>query len=244
MNGRALLRVAALVGWFAVAAPLHLLTRATGRSRWPRRFLRVATRIMGARLTVEGAPLAPGTLIVANHTSWLDIPLLAGATGCAFVSKQEVRGHPLLRWLADQNATIYVDRSDRRGMPAQAQAIRAGLARGQALAIFPEATTGDGGTLLPFKPALLSAVAPPPDGVTVRPVAVDYNGAAPEFGWHGDETGKDNARRVLGRRGSVPVTVRLLDPLPPLKDRKALAGMARDAIAAALAPSGVAPAGL
>lgn len=244
MNGRALLRTAALVLLFLIAAPAHLVAKFFGRSPIPIRFLRAAARIIGARVRVVGAPLGPGTLVVANHTSWLDIPLLAGATGCAFVSKDEVRGHDLLRWLADQNHTLYVDRSARRSVHEQARAIRDALRRGQPLAIFPEATTGDGGRLLPFKPALLSAVSPPPDGVVVRPVAVDYGAVARDFGWHGDEPGGANVKRILGRRGTVAVTVRLLDPLPLSVDRKALARLAHDSIAAALAPSGTLPAAL
>jgi 1-acyl-sn-glycerol-3-phosphate acyltransferase len=183
-------------------------------------------------------------LLIGNHVSWLDIPVLAGATGCAFISKAEVRGHPFLKWIADQNATIYVDRAERRAIHDQAGAILDGLGHDQPLTLFPEGTVGDGGTLLPFKPALLSAVAPPPDGVTLRPVAIDYHGRARLLAWAPDEHGLGNFLRILGRRGRLAVTVRLLAPLAGSPDRKALARVAHDAIAAALAPSGVAPARL
>ncbi len=89
--------------------------------------------------------------------------------------------------------------------------------------------------MLPFRSTLFAAVAPPPAGVTVRPVAIDYGEAAAEIAWH-EEAGKDNVLRILGRR-STPVTVRLLDPLPPMDDRKALAQAAREAIADALTSS-------
>ena len=104
----------------------------------------------------------------------------------------------------------------------------------QPLAVFPEGTTGDGRHLLPFRTTLLEAVAPPPSGVTVRPVAVDYGESADVVGWHGGERGLAKLKRVLGHRGTIAVTVRLLDPLPPDQDRKALARHARQAIAAAL----------
>ena len=61
----------------------------------------------------------------------------------------------------------------------------------------------------------------------VRPVAVDYGDHADVGGWHSGERGLANFRRVLGRRGTMPVTIRLLDPLPPDDDRKALARHAR-----------------
>ena len=231
-------------GWFLVCVIPHLLSTLTGRSRWPRRFLGGIAWIVGADVRTEGAPARHGELLIANHVSWMDIMVLAGATGCAFISKAEIRGHPFLRWVADQNRTIYVDRAERRQIHDQAQAVVGGLKRDQPLALFPEGTVGDGGTLLPFKPSLLSAVAPPPPGVTLRPVAIDYHGRAHVLGWAPGEHGLDNALRILGRKGRLPVTVRLLAPLAPSPDRKIIARAAHDAVATALAPSGVAPARL
>ena len=242
----AVARAAALLGWVAYCLVPHLVAKAMrGRSRWPRRFLGGCARICGADVRTTGEPVAPHTLLVANHVSWLDVFVLAGATGCAFVSKAEIGDHPIIKWFADQNATLYVRRSDRRAVGGQAEEIVAALRDGpQPLAIFPEGTVSTGGRLLPFRPALLSAVAPAPARVTVRPVALDYGAAFPELGWAPGEHGIDNAIRLLGRRGRIPVTVRLLDPLPPMADRKALASQAHDSIAAALAPSGIAPAAL
>lgn len=173
--------------------------------------------------------------MICNHVSWLDILVVGGATGCAFVSKHEL-GHSLIHWMADQGGTIYVRRDHRRGSPHQAEAIALKLEQPQPLALFPEGTTGPGTHMLPFRSTLFAAVAPPPNGVTVRPVALDYGEAAPELGWH-EEPGKDNVFRTLGRTRPVAVTVRLLDPLPPLSDRKALAHAAREAIAEALTSS-------
>ena len=228
-------------GWFIICVVPHLLSKLTGRSRWPRRFLGGVARICGADVRIEGEPAKSGDLLIANHVSWLDIMVLAGATGCAFISKAEIRGHPLLRWVADQNHTIYVDRADRRALHDQAQSVVDGLRREQPLALFPEGTVGDGGTLLPFRPSLLSAVAPPPQGVTLRPVAIDYLARAHVLGWAPGEHGLDNALRILGRKGRLPVTVRLLAPIAPSPDRKVIARAAHDAVADALAASGVAP---
>ena len=231
-------------GWFVVCVIPHSLSKLTGTSRWPRRFLGGVAHICGADVRTEGAPAKSGDLLIANHVSWLDIMVLAGATGCAFISKAEIRGHPFLRWVADQNHTIYVDRAERRQIHDQARSIVDGLKRDQPLALFPEGTVGDGGTLLPFKPSLLSAVAPPPEGVTLRPVAIDYHGRAHVLGWAPGEHGMDNALRILGRKGRLPVTVRLLEPIAPSPDRKIIARAAHDAVAVALSASGVAPARL
>jgi 1-acyl-sn-glycerol-3-phosphate acyltransferase len=233
---RAVARVVALILLFLACLPLHLIAKVTGRSPWPPRFLGAAGRIIGARVTTTGAQVAPHSLLVANHVTWLDILILAGATGCAFVSKDEIRTAPFVGWLADQNHTLYVRRSERREALDQAAAIAEALRSPQPLALFPEGTTSDGTSLLPFRSTLLAAAAPPPPQVTVRPVAIDYGSSARELSWK-DEPAKPNVLRILGRRGTFAVTIRLLDPIPPSADRKAVAHAARDAIAAALTAS-------
>jgi lyso-ornithine lipid O-acyltransferase len=241
---RAYGRIAGLILWFLACIVPHSIARLTGTSRWPRRFMRGAAAICGADVRCDGAEAMRGTLLVANHASWLDIPVLCTATGCAFVSKAELTTHPVMRWFADQNETIYVDRGARRDIHGQAAAITEGLRHDKPLALFPEGTVGDGVSLLPFKPSLLSAVSPPPEGIAVRPAAIDYGRLGPVIGWGTGEPGVANFLRVLGRRGRIPVTVHLLPALPPSPDRKQLAKLAHDAIAEALAPSGIRPAGV
>ena len=154
---RIALRVAALVGWFLVCLPLHLLHKlGGGRSPWPRRFLRGGARALGLDVRVEGKPAGPHTLLLPNHVSWLDIMVIGGATGCSFVSKDDL-GSPLVHWLADQNATVYVKRSHVKGAKDQAMALAKALERDKPVAVFPEGTTAPGTHLLPFRSTLLEA---------------------------------------------------------------------------------------
>jgi 1-acyl-sn-glycerol-3-phosphate acyltransferase len=178
----------------------------------------------------EGEPLGPHTLLVANHTSWLDILILAGATDCAFVSKDNL-GHGLLHWLADQNATVYVRRGHVKGAKDQAITIAKALEGAKPVALFPEGTTGTGTHLLAFRSTLLEAGNFAARDVVIRPVAIDYGAARAEFGWFGAEPGADNVLRLLGRRGTITVAVHLLDPLDRSLDRKQLTQAAREAIA-------------
>jgi 1-acyl-sn-glycerol-3-phosphate acyltransferase len=224
------LRIAGLFGLFALCAPIQLATQLLlGRSPWPKRFLGAAGWIVGARVRVDGAPATPHTLLVANHTSWLDILLLAGATDCAFVSKDEL-GHPFIHWLANQNATVYVRRSHVKGAKDQAVAIAKALEGRKPIALFPEATTGPGTHLLPFRSTLLEAANFADKDVAIRPVAIDYGAARSEVSWW-EESGKVNVLKILGRRGTLPVDIHLLDPLNRAGDRKQLAQQAHEAIA-------------
>ena len=234
---RAYLRIAGLAGLLLLYVPPHVLTKLLtgGKSNWPQRFLRAVAYLVGVRPTVEGADVQPHSFLVANHVSWLDIVVMAATTGTAFVSKAEIKASPLIGWLADQNNTVYVDRSDRAGVADQIREIAAELETAQPLTVFPEGTTSNGRELLPFRTTLLHAVAPPPPGAIIRPVALDYCEAVDGIVWVGGEPGVENALRVLGRKGTLPVTVKLLDPLPPTDNRKHLAKAAHDAIAAGLA---------
>jgi 1-acyl-sn-glycerol-3-phosphate acyltransferase len=229
------LRLAGLIGLFLLYVPPHLLSKwLLRRSGWPPRFLRHAGLIAGVRPRLEGRPLEAHTLAIANHTSWLDILILGGWAGTAFVSKAELKTTPLLGWIADQNRTLYIDRAARRDSHGQVRRITEALEHRQPLTIFPEGTTGSGRHLLHFRSTLMEAVAPAPPNVSVRPVAVDYGEHADVVGWHSGERGMANFKRVLSYRGTMPVVVRLLHPLPPSDDRKSLARHARQSIAAAL----------
>ncbi len=232
---RAYARIARLALLLMTYAPPHLIAKRGGRhSPWPRRFLSRAAHIAGARVEIDGAPLNPHSLVLANHTSWLDILILGGAAGTRFVSKAEIQRVPMIGWLSDQNDTLYIERAERGDSHGQVRRIAAALAAPQPLTVFPEGTTSNGRNLLPFRSTLLHAVAPAPPGASVRPVALDYRDSVDAIAWHGGEPGLANALRVLGMKGHRRVTIRLLDPLPPISDRKALARSAHAAISAAL----------
>jgi 1-acyl-sn-glycerol-3-phosphate acyltransferase len=227
-------RIFALLLLFALCAPIHIGTKLVrGGSLWPWRFLAASAWICGARVRPTGRTIGPHTLLVCNHTSWLDVLVLGGLTGCIFVSKHEL-GHPFIHWMADQAHTLYVRRDHRRGAPDQAEAIARQLEDPRPVAIFPESTTGPGTYLLPFRSSLFAAVAPARPPATVRPVASDYCERAPALGW-ANEPGKENVLRTLGRLRPIPVTVRFLEALPVSEDRKEIAAAAREAIEAALA---------
>lgn len=233
---RVILRLAALVGALLLALPLHLLWRLVRLpSPWPRLFLGALGRIIGARTRTIGTPLKRDVVFVANHLSWMDIPILAGRTGTAFVAKAELRQVPVVGWLCTLNRTLFVRREDRMAVADQINALRDALAETWAIAIFPEGTTGDGTALLPFKAALLAVLDPPPPGILVQPVRVDYGAATSELAWVGDEPGQAHALRVLRRRGTFTATLTFCDPFDPhdYPGRKATAAEARARIAAA-----------
>lgn len=230
-------RVTAIAALLVVFVPLHYLYRVFAYgSPFPKYFLKATARVVGARVERVGTPLRRDVFFVANHISWIDILALAGASGTAFVAKWELSQVPVIGWLCSLNRTVFVKRENRLGVAEQINALREALQDNWSVTVFPEGTTTDGQSLLPFKTSMLSVLEPPPPGVLVQPVVFDYGAVAEEIGWIGEESGLNNARRVMARAGTFPLKIHFLDPFSPeeFRGRKAIGGKARAQIEAAL----------
>lgn len=230
-------RIALLLLAVLTHVPMHYLWRLLRLpSPWPRWFLGRAARIAGARVARIGTPLKRDVFYVSNHLSWIDILALGGASGTAFVAKAEIGAAPVVGWLAGMNRTVYVKRENRLGVADQINQLRDALADNWAITIFPEGTTTDGKSLLPFKTPMLRVLEPPPPGVMVQPVLLDYGDAGEDIGWIGQERGLNNARRILARKGSFALKVHFLEPFVPadFPGRKAIAAESRRRIEQAL----------
>lgn len=209
--------------------PAHLVARRDGLSIWSSRFLARCTRCAGFDLEIRGTPRLHDVFFVANHLSWIDIFALGGATGCAFISKDEIARLPLIGWLGSLNNTIYVAREKRGEVSRQIEELRKAIKRHQPVALFPEGITGDGKALKPFKPALFSVLLPPPRDIMIQPVVIDYGPETQLIAWPEGSNGQENMLRVLGLPGRRTVTLHFLEPFHPAEhiDRKALAAECR-----------------
>ena len=147
---------------------------------------------LGIALEVRGQPPVHGpVLLVSNHLSWLDIVVMHAARHCRFVSKSDVQDWPLVGTLATAAGTLYIERSARRDALRVVHQMVSALRVGEVLAVFPEGTTGDGRTLLPFHANLLQAALSA--GAPVQPVGlrfIDRTSGEPSYApsYTGDET--------------------------------------------------------
>ncbi len=220
-----------------VTTLVYPLVPRSAHQRRRRRWSETLLHILGIRLQLEGAPIAPGCLLVANHISWVDIFVINAAAPAAFVSKAEVRGWPLIGWLAAKNDTIFL----RRGSRGHARVINAETAAlldaGDNVALFPEGTTTDGSHVLHFHGALLQpAIA---CGHAVQPLALSYHGADGRFSRAPAYDGELSLAQSLANIIAARTTVARLQAAAPLPtaaatDRRALARAARAAIVARL----------
>lgn len=128
---------------------------------------------LGIALEIRGRPPVLGpVLLVANHISWLDIPVMHAARHCRFVSKSDIKDWPLVGTLATAAGTLYIERSSRRDALRVVHLMRDALLAGEVLAVFPEGTTGDGLGLLPFHANLLQAALSA--GAPAQPVGLRF----------------------------------------------------------------------
>ncbi|GGK17577.1 hypothetical protein GCM10010124_07640 [Pilimelia terevasa] len=236
--GRLAARLGALL---AVLAATPLLLPALASRRWRGRAVRTWSRAvlrgLGVRLAVRGAPPARATLVVANHISWLDVvALLAVLPSARLVAKREVRGWPVVGWLAGRAGTLFLERDRPRALPAVVAAAGERLRAGAPVACFPEGTTWCGPVGGRFRPALFQAAVDA--GVAVLPVRVGYRQAdrptrQPAF------VGSDTFAASLHRIAATPaltVTVSLRPTLYPAPGatRRTLSRAAEAAVHAAV----------
>ncbi|WP_088309080.1 lysophospholipid acyltransferase family protein [Novosphingobium sp. B 225] len=223
-------RSAMLVAVLCVLVPLHYLFRLVRYgSPFPMYFLRLATRLIGARLNIHGVPLKRDVFYLPNHVSWFDICVIGGVTGSAFVARAEIAEMKILGWMARLNRTVFTQRTARMNIAEQINLLREAIADTWSVVIFPEGSVTDGHSLLPFKTSMLSVLKPPPPGMLVQPMVIDYGPVAEWIGWLDQESGLDNARRIFARPGTFTVNLHFLDPFDPhdFSGRKAIAAEAR-----------------
>lgn len=202
------------------------------KQRWSRQLL----EILAIRVDAALGGIAPGSLIVANHISWLDIFAINAARPAAFVAKSELRGWPLIGWLSAHTDTVFLRRGSRGHAKIVNGEIDALLTAGKDVAIFPEGTTTDGTHLLHFHAALLQ-----PAVETKRPIvplALSYETAAGQRTLAAAYAGATTLAQCLAAILATPQMVVRLRAMPALdpqtRSRRMLAPAAHDAIAFSL----------
>ena len=207
--------------------------------RWSARLL----AILHVETRPHGVPEGgmPGNvLIVANHVSWLDIFVLLALAPARFVAKADIRRWPVVGRLAANAGTLFVERERHRHARSINRDAQNALARGDVVAIFPEGTTTDGTTLLPFKGSLLQPIVDA--GGHVQPVAIRYrdvHGAPSDApAYVGETSFVASFWRVTAERALIAEAC-FADALPArARHRRDLAREAEDAIRKALAAPG------
>lgn len=253
-----------LVLFFGLTLPLMplqaLFLRLSPRlaRRLPQWYHRQVCRLLGLRVHVEGSvePDHP-VLIVANHTSWLDIPVVSTVAPVSFIAKKEVGTWPFVSSLARLQRTVFIDRERRTSVGDTTEEILGRLRAGDTLVLFAEGTSSDGNRVLPFKTSLFAAAKPSAirkamrrdnerggaetnRQVLVQTLTLAYThlhgipltrSDRPLVGWYGDMEMAPHAWELL-KAGPLDVVVKIGKPVPldAFMDRKALAKYSEEEI--------------
>ena len=186
--------------------------RLPGRRAISVRYYRALCGFLRVRINVVGTPMRDHpTLILSNHVSWLDIPVISAIMPIAFVAKREVASWPVVGIAAKLLRTVFVDRARR-------------LTEGDPVVLFAEGTSSDGNHVLEFRSALIGAVThlETNQQIMLQPVSIAYTrtqGIAmgrqhrPLVAWYGDIEFAPHFKRFLDRC-AVDVVVTFGQPVP------------------------------
>jgi 1-acyl-sn-glycerol-3-phosphate acyltransferase len=215
------LRLAAIAGVLLVGACLALAAPLLGprrvghlRAGWSGLLLAAG----GVRVIVTGPRPVPGSLVVANHVSWLDVLALNRVVPLRMLAKTEVRDWPLIGPMATRAGTVFLARDRLRALPRAVAAVADVLREGSCVGVFAEGTTRCGRDLGRFRPAALQAALDA--DAPVVPVALSYAdvGGAPDAAaaFVGEDTLLASLVRVAAARRTV-LTVRVLPVQVPVR---------------------------
>ncbi|STZ77416.1 lysophospholipid acyltransferase family protein [Bergeriella denitrificans] len=199
---------------------------------WSRRVLASC----GMTLKVYGTPPERrGQMLICNHISWLDIMAVNAAFPNRFVAKDDVAKWPLVGYLATQAQTVYVARN--KGTAGNSDKLRTvtdALKNGDTVTLFPEGTSSEGRSILPFKTSFFQAAFearvpfvptlcryPNPDGSSPNPAAAYY----------GDISLWQSMKMICSQKSSI-AELHFLEPVFPEGDRQQCAKQVHELLAA------------
>jgi 1-acyl-sn-glycerol-3-phosphate acyltransferase len=158
---RVVARLLWMIAEFAIAAINYACwcgfskNRTTSRrAAWLQHTSRRMLKIFRTDIRTFGTVPTAG-LLVSNHLSYIDILVIATITPAVFVAKREVKSWPVFGWFAQLAGTLFVDREHRARVGQTTNEIQSALDQGALVVLFPEGTSSNGETVLPFKSSLL-----------------------------------------------------------------------------------------
>jgi 1-acyl-sn-glycerol-3-phosphate acyltransferase len=201
------------------------------RASWLHDACASALRRLGIDIATEGNFPSHG-LLVANHLSYLDILVFSALSPCVFVSKKEVRSWPLFGLMAWMAGTVFVDRARSSDTHRANTEMTEALSDGAVVVLFPEGTSSDGSSVLPFRPALFEAAIKA--GADISSACIRYEvedgSAGNDVCYWGSMTFFPHLLRLLSK-GKITARVRFSDEIKRFSDRKLAAQTTREMVA-------------
>ncbi|MGD2064186.1 MAG: lysophospholipid acyltransferase family protein [Nitrospirota bacterium] len=223
----------------AVVTAGHPHARARVGSRMSHLWARLLLPLFAVRVRRTGNVPATGTMVVANHLSYLDILCLASCYPGLFLSKSEVAAWPGIGVLARAAGTVFIDREQSRDTGRVNAELAGWLRAGLRITWFPEAATSSGATVAAFKSSLFQAAVLADVPCIPATLSVSTPGSADPPArtvcWYGATPFPGHFIRLLALP-RVAVTVHFGASVAPAADRKQLARDLHARVLAAFVP--------
>ncbi len=196
-------------------------------------------RIVGVSTRVQGTPPGEdevGAMLAANHVSWLDIFVVSSVRPTRFIAKSEIRDWPLAGWIVERAGTIFIRRERRRDTARISDLVRAALADGDRVGLFPEGMCTEGDELLKFHSSLFEPAVV--NRAHVHPCAIRYQHAdgtlCRAMAYVGELSFMQSLALVIRQRG-VTAHISFASPVPTVgRGRREVAADARACVATLL----------
>lgn len=186
-----------------------------------KRYSALGLKLLGIEVDHHRRPQTPGRkLLVANHLSYVDVLVFFSLYPALFVTSQEIRETALLGQITQLAGCFFVERRRPKRISGtvarELQDMKQKLAAGFDVFLFPEGTSTDGSTVLPFKaPFFQMAI---DAEVEVKPLLIKYAEADRGVAaWYGDMTFADHLYGVCAHPG-LRVSVSELATVKPRRD--------------------------
>jgi 1-acyl-sn-glycerol-3-phosphate acyltransferase len=218
-------RLAPIAAWMVLPGRGPLSPVLTARAQ--QAAARTMCEMQGIDIRVVGRPPEGPALLVANHLGYFDPMVIGALVACVSIAKRELRSWPLVGRRLGELGVVFVDRADPRSGARALRSMLRAFRVGASVLNFPEGTTSDGRTVLPFRRGAFGVARRA--GVPIVPVRIDYDDM--RVAWTGDATFLPHYVATLAR-GRVRAFVSFGEPIAPRADlsARALAEAARYAI--------------
>jgi 1-acyl-sn-glycerol-3-phosphate acyltransferase len=211
------------------------------------RYARFALKTMRLKVAVTGNDdclFEDNYLVVCNHLSYLDMMVLAAVYPSVFVTSVDMGEVPFLGHMAEAAGSLFIERRNRDRVEKDIDQISEVLGMGLHVTLFPEGTSTNGESVLPFKKSLLQAAARANKSILPvtlnytdidgRPVSIDNRDTVC---WYGDMKFLPHLMKVFEKR-AIRAEVRFHEPIRPesTHDRDSIARAAHEAVAKSYVP--------
>ncbi|KMQ49677.1 1-acyl-sn-glycerol-3-phosphate acyltransferase [Chitinispirillum alkaliphilum] len=132
--------------------------------------------IFGIKISIKNrenlSRIPPCCLIISNHLTYLDILVICSRIPSLFITSVEVKNTFFLGFLSRMGGSIFVERRKKTQLLREIENVSGKIMRGTRVTLFPEGTSSNGETVLPFKSALFTSAVSA--GVDVQPLCIRY----------------------------------------------------------------------